>query len=155
MSESKTKFPFKLEGQTFELFEEKVTVKKIIELAKEKGLPATKHSVSALISKSKDCVYSESDSVNLSEENDFRLKIKTYNIKINGHDLESSSNKLEAQAIIKMAKEKGVILPGGEINLLLESVGGEPSCQFKLADKVDFNQFYEFLLILNEPTPVA
>ena len=154
MSENKTKFPFKIEGQNFELFEEKVTVKKIIELAKEKGLPQAKHSVSALTSKSKACDYFESDSVNLSEENDFLLKIK-YKIKINGHDLEFPSNKLEAQEIIKMAKEKGVLLPGGEINLLLESVGGERPCQFKLVEKVDFNRFYEFLLILNEPTPVA
>lgn len=154
MSENKTKFSFKVEGQHFELFEEKVTVRRIIELAEEKALPAIKSSIENLTLKSKECVYSKNDKVNLSEENDFFL-VERYTFKINGQEMESDINKMAAKEIIKMAQEKGVALPGGEQNnLLLESVG-ENQSQFKLEEEVDLIQFCEFLLILNEPTPVA
>lgn len=156
MSENKTKFSFKIEGQSFELSEETVTVKSIIELAKEKGLPVAKHPIGGLILKSAKCVYSVSDRVNLSEENDFFLRKKTYKFKINGQELESNLNKLVTKEIIKMAKEKGVPLPGDEQKkLILESVGLEQSRKFELDEEVDIEQFCEFLIILNEPTPVA
>ena len=132
-----------------------VTAKQVLELAKEKDLPGTKPPIEDLILKSETKIYSGNEEVDLSKDNVFTLGIKIYTFKVNGQQMESKVNELTAEEIIKLAKEKGITLPGGESkNLLLEAVGKNQR-QFQPNEKVDFIQFNEFLLILNEPTPVA
>ena len=155
MKNNQTVFPVEIDGEKFEFPQKNITAKQIIELAKEKGLSGTKPPIEDLILKSENKFYSGNEEVDLSKENNFSLGPKIYMFKVNGQQMESKVNKLTAEEIIKLAKEKGITLPGSESkNLLLEAVGKQ-KYQFKPDEKVDFIQFNEFLLILNEPTPVA
>ena len=76
-----------------------------------------------------------------------------YIFEVNGQKLESKEEKLVASDIIKMAQEKGILSSIKAENLILEVVGGK--YKFKANDWVHFSQYNEFLLISNEPTPVA
>ena len=149
-------FPFQIEGKEFPSSEKTLTADKIIEQAKEKGLPAAAPPAEDLALKGQKAIYSGNDPVDLSEDNDFSLGPKIYKFKVNGQELESKFEKLIALDIIEMAQKSGVPVPGDKTdNLLLEVAGGESPCQFKQDEWVDLAQFHEFLLILNEPTPVA
>ncbi len=153
---AENKFFFQIEGAGFESPRKILTAKEILELAKEKNLPAAKPPLEELALKGKNKVYAGNDKVDLSEDNDFSLGLRLYKFKVNGRELESKFEKLIALDIIEMAGKQGASIPGGEPDkLLLEAVGGEKPCQFKLDEWVDLSRFHEFLLILNEPTPVA
>ena len=148
------KFSFQVEGESFSSPEKILTARKIIEYAKEKGLSASKPPIEELVLKGQKGNYAGDDKVDLSEDNDFSLGVKVYKFKVNGQELESKFEKLVALDIIEMAKKQGVSLPGKYENLLLETVGDKQH-QFELDEWVDLGRFHEFLLILNEPTPVA
>ena len=155
MKSNQTVFPIEIEGKKIGFPQKDATAKQIIERAKEKGLPGTKPPIEDLILKSETKFYSGNEEIDLSKENVFTLGPKIYTFKVNGQQMESKVNELTAEEIIKLAKEKGITFPGGESkNLLLEAVGKNQR-QFQPNEKVDFIQFNEFLLILNEPTPVA
>ena len=147
-------FLFQIEGESFSSPKKVLTAKEIIEYAKEKGLSASKPPIEDLVLKGQKNTYAGDDKVDLSEDNDFTLGVKAYKFKVNGQELESKFEKLVALDIIEIAEKNGVLLPGKYENLLLETVGEKPH-SFKLDEWVDLEQFYEFLLILNEPTPVA
>ena len=147
-------FSFQVEGESFSSHEKILTARKIIEYAKKKGLSASKPPIDELVLKGQKGNYAGDDKVGLSEDNNFSLGVKVYQFKVNGQELESKFEKLVALDIIEEAKKNGVTLPGKTENLLLETVGEKP-CQLKLDEWVNLNQFHEFLLILNEPTPVA
>ncbi len=156
MKNNQAMFSFKIDGKDFELPKEKVTAKQIIELAKEKGLPEANLPIEDLTLKSGKDLYSGNENVDLSKENVFSLEPKKiYKFKVNGQEMESKVKNLTAKQIIELAKEKGATLPGDEqSNLLVESVGKHQR-QFQLEEEVNLSQFCDFLLILNEPTPVA
>ena len=117
-------------------------------------MPASHPPIEELVLKGQKGNYSKDDKVDLSEDNDFSLGVKVYKFKVNGQELESKFEKLIALDIIEMAEKKGVSLPEKHENLRLEAVDENPY-PFKLDDWVDLEQFHKFILILNEPTPVA
>ena len=151
-------FHFMVEGESFSLDspDGRVAAKDILALAQEKKINGSEGPIEDLTLKGKEGVYSGDDRVDLSQEDDFSLGVKAkgkvYHFKVNGQELESNSEKLVALDIIKMANAKGVPLPGQIGNLQLEAVGGPP---FGNSDWVDLEQFSEFILIANDPTPVA
>ena len=79
--------------------------------------------------------------------------METYKFVVNGQELESKEEKLVASDIIKLAQEKGVLSSIKPENLILEVIGGKH--QFKPDDWVNLREYTKFLLISNEPTPVA
>lgn len=151
--DTKKKFSFKVEDQSFDSPEEKITAKAIIELAQKKGISNAQGQIDTLTLKGENKIYYLNDIVDLSKDNDFSLGIKVYKFKVNGQELESNSKKLLASDIIKMAQNKDVPLPAEIKDLLLQAVGVEQ--EFNLNDWVDFSKFDNFLLIVNKPTPVA
>ena len=147
-------FVFQIEGEDFSSSKQILTAREIINLAKEKGLPTSNLPIEDLTLKTEQNIYSGDDPVDLSKEKNFSLGIKIYKFKVNGQELESKFEKLIALDIIKMAKEKGIPLPGDKPDdFLLETRGGKN--KFKLDEWVDLGQFHEFLIILDKPTPVA
>ena len=155
--ENTQKFPFKVEGESFYSFEEKLTAKQIIELAKEKNIPEANQPIESLILKGKEKTYSKDDLIDLSIENDFSLGLKVYKFRVNGQEFESNSEKLIALDIIKRAREKAVIGNNPEKleDWLLETIEQENKIEFKPNEWVDLSQFQNFLLIPNQSTPVA
>ena len=151
---TENKFSFQVEGKSFSSSEKILTARKIIEYAKEEEVPASKPPIEELVLKGQKNSYSKEDKVDLSEDNDFSLGVKVYKFKVNDQELESQFEKLVALDIIEMAEKKGVSLPGKHEDLRLEAVGENPY-PFELDDWVDLGQFHKFILILNEPTPVA
>ncbi len=152
---TKNKFSFQIEGELFSSSENILTAKDIIEKGKEKGLIDSTSSIENLILKGQKNSYSAKEPVDLSKDHVFSLEFKKiYKFKVNGQEMESEFEKLIALDIIDTAKKNGVSLPGKAENLLLETVG-DKQYRFKLDEWVNLNQCYEFLLILNEPTPVA
>lgn len=151
-------FTFTIEGELFNLPDEKVTAKSIIELAKKRDIPSAKGEVENLILESNGTVYSSDDLIDLSENNNFSIRVKeeekTYQFKVNGQEFESESRKLIVLDIIKMAQEKGIGIPGKPEDVLLLQVLGE---QYPLKNDawVDLEKTTEFIIILNEPAPVA
>ena len=148
----KQQFPFMVEGDRLSLPEEKVPAETIIKLAQKKGIEAAQGEIEKLTLKGKENIYRGDDPVDLSQEDDFSIGVAVY-FMVNGQEMESRLEKLVALDIIKMAQEKGVALPGGPENLLLHVVG--QGSEFKYDEWIDLTQFNEFLLILNESTPVA
>lgn len=146
-------FPFTVEGEPFVVGEQKPTAKMILKMAQEKGIASAQDQIEKLVLKGKSAIYKGDDIVDLSQEKEFSVGLAVYAFKVNGQDLESNLGKLVALDIIKMAQEKGVALPGAPENLLLSVIGKDT--EFKNDEWVDLSQFHEFLLILNEPTPVA
>lgn len=147
------KFPFTVEGEPFVLGEQKPTAKRIIEMAQEKGVEAAQDQIEKLVLKSANVVYKGDEIVDLSQGKVFSIGLAVYKFKVNGQELESNLSELIALNLIKMAQEKGVALPGSPESLLLSVVGKET--EFNSGDLVNLEQSQEFLLILNEPTPVA
>lgn len=150
-------FTFTIEGESFNLSDEKVTAKSIIELAKKRDISSAKGEVENLILESNGTVYSSDDLIDLSENSDFSIRVneekKTYKFKVNGQEFESESRQLIALEIIKMAQEKGVTIPRKPEDVLLQVVGE----QYPLKNDawVDLEKTTEFIIILNKPTPVA
>ena len=152
------KFPFTVEGVHFDLPKEKVTAKMIIELAKEKNISsATNIPIEQLTLKGQKHIYSENDLVDLSKDNTFSLGgVKVYKFKVNGYDLSSNSKELLASEIIKMAQEKGAaLLDSDPAKLKLEAIKTKDNPSFENNERVDLDQFNNFLIILNQSTPVA
>ena len=159
MSEDTNKnFYFTVEGEPLSIrsSEGKVKAEEILALAQEKKIKGSEGPIENLTLKGKDAVYAIGDEVDLLKEEEFSLGVKaqkpTYHFKVNGQELDSNSEKLVALDIIKIAGEKGVPLPGQIEDLRLEVVGGPT---FENSDWVDLEQFNEFLLMVNTPTPVA
>ena len=152
-------FPFTIEGEPFDWPEEKVTAKRIIAFAKDKGIPVAQGKIENLTLKgSKETIYSGDDWVDLSRDNVLTLGVKDeekiYRFKVNGQELESALDKLVASDIIKLAHEKGVPVPGKPEDFLL-AVVGEDDKKFKSDEWVDLRQFNTFILLPNTSTPVA
>ena len=143
--DKKNTFPFTVEGKHFDSIKEKLTAKSIIEQAKEKNILAVQDSIDKLTLKGEKEVYYLDDLVDLSQDNRFAIGVKTYQFKVNGQKLETTTEKLLSLQIIKEAQEKGVFLPDKVENLLLESVG-EKQKSFKLDDLVDLSQYNNFIL---------
>ena len=80
--------------------------------------------------------------------------MKIYKFIVNDQELESKEEKLVASDIIKMAQEKGVLTEVKPENLLLGAADGDKH-QFKPEDWVDLSKYSKFILIPNQPTPVA
>ena len=153
------KFPFTVEGVHLDLPEEKVTAKMIIELAKEKNISSTANiPIEKLTLKGQKQIYSGNDLVDLSKDNTFSLGVvKVYKFKVNSYELSSNSKELLASEIIKMAQEKGATLPDSDPEkLLLEAIKTEDgNLSFKTNELVDLDKFNNFIIILNQSTPVA
>lgn len=146
-------FPFTVEGKPFVIGEQKPTAKRVLEMAQGKGIEPAQDQIEKLALKGESAVYKGDEIVDLSQDKVFSIGLAVYKFKVNGQELETNLGKLVALDIIKMAQEKGVALPGAPENLLLSVINKE--IEFKNGDWVDLSQFQEFLLILNEPTPVA
>jgi len=150
-------FTFTIEGELFNLPDEKVTAKSIIELVKKRDIPSAKGEVENLILESNGTVYSSDDLIDLSENNNFSIRVKeeekTYQFKVNGQEFESESRRLIVLEIIKIVQEKGVNIPGKPEDVLLQVVGE----QYPLKNDawVDLEKITEFIIILNKSTPVA
>ena len=147
------KFPFTVEGEPFVVGEQKPTAKEILKMAQEKGIEPAQDQIEKLVLKGDSAIYKGDETVDLSQDKVFSIGLAVYEFKVNGQELKSNLSKLVALNIIEMAQENGVVLPGTTENLLLSVVGKE--LEFKNEDWVDLSQFHEFLLILNEQTPVA
>ncbi len=145
-------FPFTIEGKKFASEEQTRTANSIIEMAQKEGIPAAQDGVEKLTLKGEAEIYFGDDPVDLAQDSNFTIGVKVYEFKVNGQELESNLAKLVSLDIIKLAQEKGVPLPAKPENLLLEAVGG---AKFGPDAWVDLGQFREFLLLSNEPTPVA
>ena len=77
-----------------------------------------------------------------------------YKFTVNGQELESKQEKLLARDIIEKAQEKGVPLPSSKPEeLLLEVVGKD--LDFKLDDWVNLDEYHQFIILFDKPTPVA
>lgn len=151
--DTEKKFPFTVGGEPFVVGEQKPTAKEILKMAQEKGIEPAQDQIEKLVLKGDSAIYKGDETVDLSQDKVFSIGLAVYEFKVNGQELKSNLSKLVALDIIKMAQEKGVELPGKPENLLLSVVGKEN--EFNSGDWVDFDQFREFLLILNEQTPVA
>jgi len=147
------KFSFTVEGEPFVVGEQKPTAKEILKMAQEKGIEPAQDQIEKLVLKGESAIYKGDETVDLSQDKVFSVGLAVYEFKVNGQELESNLSKLVAMDIIKMAQENGVVLPGTPDNLLLSVIGKD--AEFKNDDEVDLSKFQEFLLILNEPTPVA
>lgn len=146
-------FSFTVEGERFVVGEQKLMAKIILKMAQEKGIAPARDQIEKLVLKTDSTVYKGDDVVDLLQDKAFSVGLAVYEFKVNGQELVSNLGKLIALDIIKMAQEGGVVLPGTPDNLLLSVIGKD--AEFKNDDWVDLGQFQEFLLILNEPTPVA
>lgn len=151
----KKSFPFTVENKEFDSLKEKRTAKSIIEEAQEKGIASAQGPIDTLTLKGETATYDLDDIVDLSQDNNFSMGVKTYKFKVNGQKLESKSEKLVASDIIKMAQNENVTLPANVAveNLLL--IDGTQNKTFKPDDWVDLTQFNVFSVIKSGPTPVA
>ena len=147
------KFSFTVEGEPFVVGEQKPMAKEILKMAQEKGIEPAQDQIEKLVLKGESAIYKGDETVDLSQDKFFSVGLAVYEFKVNGQELESNLSELVALNIIEMAQENGVVLPGTPDNLLLSVIGKD--AEFKNDDEVDLSKFQEFLLILNEPTPVA
>lgn len=147
-------FSFTVEGEPFDVGEKQLTAKRIIEMAQKKGIEPARDQIEKLTLKSENAVYQGDDLVDLLQAKAFTIGVVVYKFLVNGQELESNLKKLAVSKIVEIAQKNGVALPGTPENLLLSAVG-QKQHEFNAEDQVDLGQFNEFLLILNEPTPVA
>ncbi len=75
---------------------------------------------------------------------------RSFKLKVNGIEIEVSSQKLIAKDILKFAEEKGAI-PGKAEGYILQGDKG----QYKDDDLVDLEEDSLFITIPDKPTPVA
>ena len=150
----KGQFSYTVENKQFNSDKQCLTAEEIINLAKKENIPAAQDDVKKLTLKGTDNIYYGSDQVDLSKEKRFSIGVKIYEFNVNGETFQSQLEKLIALDIIKRAQEKGIPIPDGIENTLLESVGDNQR-SFQNDEWVDLIQFTKFILVPSSSTPVA
>ena len=83
-------------------------------------------------------------------ESDNREEFSDFTFKVNGIEIENKQQKLLAEEILRLAKQKQAF-PGKPEDYILEGAKG----RYKLDDPVDLQEDNQFITLPNAATPVA